>query len=203
MTPELAALAVHDLKNALGILEGDLAALEANPEVELARIARRHCEQMRRELVAFLTLYRDEGLRAMVEDESPQAFVQHLSTSVARAAPQLLAEVGPCAEVPPFWYFDARLVRLALDAALHNACRYARRVVRLDAAARDGYLVLSIEDDGPGLAATAGAGDAWSTGLGTELCRAVARAHRVGAREGSVGLFERAGGGARFELVLP
>ena len=203
MTPELAALAVHDLKNALGVLEGQLLALEANPRADGARLARLQCEQMRRELVAFLTLYRDEGLRAIVEDESPQALVQHLATSIQRAAPQLQTRVGACAEVPPFWYFDVRLVRLALDAALHNACRYARSVVTLDAALRDGYLVLSVEDDGPGLAASAGAGDAWSTGLGTELCRAVARAHRVGSREGSVQLFDRPQGGARFELVLP
>ncbi len=203
MTPELAALAVHDLKNALGVLEGQLLALELEPRAEAARTARLHCEQMRRELVAFLTLYRDEGLRAIVDDESPQALMQHLSASLARTAPRLQAHVGACADVPPFWYFDVRLVRLALDAALHNACRFARRAVTLDAAQRDGYLVLSVEDDGPGLAATAGAGDAWSTGLGTELCRAVARAHCSGGREGSVALFDRKGGGARFELVLP
>ena len=203
MTPELAALAVHDLKNALGVLEGQLLALELEPRAEAARTARLHCEQMRRELVAFLTLYRDEGLRAIVDDESPQALMQHLSTSLARTAPKLQAHLGLCVDVPPFWYFDVRLVRLALDAALHNACRFARHVVLLDAAQRDGFLVLSVEDDGPGLAATAGAGDAWSTGLGTELCRAVARAHRSGGREGSVALFDRKGGGARFELVLP
>ena len=122
---------------------------------------------------------------------------------MARRAPTLQARLGACAEAPPFWYFDMRLVRLALDAALHNACRYARAVVTLDAVQRDGYLVLSVEDDGPGLAATAGAGDAWSTGLGTELCRSVARAHRSGERVGSVALFDRPQGGARFELVLP
>ena len=203
MTPELAALAVHDLKNALGWLEGQLLALEANPQAEAACAARLHCEQMRRELVAFLTLYRDEGLRAIVDDESPQALMQHLCGGMARRAPTLQARLGTCAEAPPFWYFDMRLVRLALDAALHNACRYARAAVTLDAAQRDGYLVLSVEDDGPGLAATAGAGDAWSTGLGTELCRSVARAHRSGERVGSVALFDRPQGGARFELVLP
>jgi signal transduction histidine kinase len=203
MSPELAALAVHDLKNALGTLEAQLLALEANPHAEAARSARLHCEQMRREMVAFLTLYRDEGLRALVEDESPLALVQHLAGSAGRAAPQLQVQAMRCDDAPQFWYFDVRLVRLALDAALHNACRYARSAVRIDATHRDGYLVLSVEDDGPGLAATAGAGDAWSTGLGTELCRAVARAHRVGERQGSVSLQDLPQGGARFELCLP
>jgi signal transduction histidine kinase len=203
MSPQLAALAVHDLKNALGVLEGQLLALEAKPEAAGAHSARLHCEQMRRELVAFLTLYRNEDLRAIVEDESPRALMQHLCRTVARAAPQLQFELDVAADAPPFWYFDLRLVRLALDAALHNACRYARGLITLGAEQREGYLVFTVQDDGPGLRATAGAGDAWSTGLGTELCREVARAHRCGERVGSVALFDTAQGGARFELALP
>lgn len=206
MSPELAALAVHDLKNALGSLEGQLQALEADPQPAAARSARALCEQLRRETVAFLTLYRGEGLRAVVDDESPQALLQSLLPRDADAG-AVRVELSDRAESPPFWYFDARLVRLALDAALHNARRFARSHVWLDAELRDEYLVLSVSDDGPGLAATASTPSAWSTGLGTELCRAVARAHRNGAREGSIELFDRQHegrvAGARFELILP
>lgn len=201
MTPELAALAVHDLKNALGVLDAQLETLEADPSPDRARTARLHCAHLRRELVAFLSLYRGEALRAMVDDESPRSVLeaaQRQAEASARVA--VVVEVG--ADVPAFWYFDARLVRLALDAALHNACRFARTRVTLGASRRGADLVLSVDDDGPGLAAEA-AGDAWSTGLGTELCRAVARAHELQGRTGEVRLFDRAEGGARFELVLP
>lgn len=207
MTPELAALAVHDLKNALGGLEAQLEQLERAPQAHTARRAREQCTQLRREMVAFLTLYRGEGLRAMLEDESPSGLLEALARDRQAMADGAKVQVQVVdtlsAPAPSFWYFDARLVRLALEAALHNACRYARSQVWLQASERDGFLTFSVEDDGPGLAATAGEKTAWSTGLGTELCRAVARAHEHLGRVGSVNLHSRAGGGARFELVLP
>ena len=210
MNPQLAALAVHDLKNALGSLEGELFALEADPSEAKARAARRHCVQLRQRFVAFLTLYRAaDELRAMVSDESPQEFIAGIARH-AEPEPGATARLlcGPGAASPAFWYFDPRLVRLAIDAALHNALRFARREVVIDSAERDGWLVISIDDDGPGLGPEGGALEAddgadWSTGLGTELCRAVARAHRNGDREGRVTLANRPQGGARFELWLP
>jgi signal transduction histidine kinase len=167
--------------------------------------------------VAFLTLYRGEGLRALLEDESPSELLQALARDRLALSPTPRLVLTERLEAPPptFWYFDARLLRLALDAALDNACRYAHGTVWLEAAERDGALVFAIEDDGPGFAATAEAaaarrGDSesaaragWNTGLGTELCRAVARAHVHQGRSGAVHLLPRAGGGARFELVIP
>jgi signal transduction histidine kinase len=200
MNPQLAALAVHGLKNALGALEGQLVALEFRLSPEQARRARLHCERLRRQMVAFLTLYRADEMRAMVDDESPTDLLEALAAA-ARDSAQVAVDVCPCETAPPFWHYDARLVELALDAALHNACRYAKRRVVLDAAERDGYLVFTIDDDGPGLGATEG--DAWSTGLGTELCKAVAQAHRNGVRVGRIELGNRPQGGARFELMLP
>lgn len=201
MDAQLAALVVHDLKNALGQLETQLLMVEQQPSSEGVAGARRHCEQLRRDLVAFLTLYRGEGLRASVEDESPRSLLESLADAAQRSGHRLDIVLGPLAAAPPFWFFDPRLVRLALDAALNNACRYARERVWLDAEVQDDTLVFFIEDDGPGPAHSK-PGE-WSTGLGTELCRAVARAHRNGARGGSVELLPRPGGGARFELRLP
>ena len=203
MNPQVAALAVHDLKNALGALEGVLGALEADPSAARAGAARRHCAQLRRRFVAFLTLYSaSDSLQAQVADESPQEL---LAGIVRHAEPEPGASarlrLGDCAGAPAYWYLDHRLVRLAIDAALHNALRFARREVVLDARVQEGWLVVSVDDDGPGLAA--GAAAEASTGLGPELCRAVARAHRHGEREGQVRLLDRPGGGARFELWLP
>ena len=67
---------------------------------------------------------------------------------------------------------------------------------------RDAHLVFTVSDDGPGLGTAQGeaAHQALNTGLGTELCRAVARAHRHGQQMGRVELFNRPDGGAQFEL---
>jgi signal transduction histidine kinase len=214
MNPQLAALAVHDLKNALGALEGELGALEADPDRELARAARRHCAQLRQRFVAFLLLYRDSGdLRALSSDESPLEFLRGIVANAPDAndaGAVVSTRLGACENAPPYWFFDVRLLRLALDAALHNAWRFARSEVRVDARMEDDFLVISIDDDGPGLGSLGtGTGDgedaaaSWSTGLGTELCRAVARGHTNGNREGWVRLADRPQGGARFEIGLP
>lgn len=203
MRPELAALVVHDLKNALGVLEARLEGLAQQPEARTAREAQRLCADMRGRFITFLTLYRDDGaLAACCEDESPRGFLAGLAARIVPPGGAAPARLGACAQAPPFWYFDFRLVRLALEAALHNAWRFARSEVLLDARQEGGYLVLSVDDDGPGLGALDPDGDASATGLGTELCRAVARAHGTEERPGQVKLFDRSQGGARFELWL-
>jgi signal transduction histidine kinase len=210
MNPQAAALAVHDLKNELGGLEGLLAEIEAAPDRPRAAAARRRCSDLRRRFVAFLLLYRDgDDMQALPADESPLALLQSVVGKVADAPPGVALRLGDCRDAPPFWFFDVRLLRLALDSAMHNALRFARSEVIVDAALHGRHLVISIDDDGPGpgpgpeSAAPADAGDPMSTGLGTALCRAVARAHRHDGTEGWVSLAARPGGGARFEIALP
>jgi len=202
------ALIVHDLKNELGFLEDRLSHLAGNPDPALAGQAHRLCVHLRQRLVMYLTLYGGSGpLRAHCDDESPA----ELLTAVARrhdgtAGIQVSASGGADpAPAPDWWFLDRRLVEMALDAALHNALRYAGTQVRLTQHVDGGVLVLGVEDDGPGLAAAPAADTSGGTctGLGTALCRAVAQAHGPG---GAVRLFNRASdgsGGARFELRLP
>ena len=202
MRQELAALVVHDLKNAVGVLEAQLCALQAAPDQALAALAHRQCMDMRRRFMAFLLLYGAQGeLRASPTDESPQAFLGGLSTLIAGPESAAVVRLGDCRGAPACWMFDVRLVRMALESALHNAWRFARHEIVLDAHEDAGCLLFTVEDDGPG----PGHPDdcAASTGLGIELCRAVARAHGTPAGREPVRLVQRAGGGARFELRLP
>ncbi|MDC8771052.1 sensor histidine kinase [Roseateles albus] len=203
MNRELLALFVHDIKNQLGVLEAELHLLEAEPDRARAHRAHQHCSQLRQRLIAYLTLYAsdDRPMSAQAEDESPLEFLQKLLKVDSRpdGAPLRLGEVS---QAPPFWYFDARLVLLAMEAALHNAWRFARSDVLLGAAQVDAYLVLSVEDDGLGLGSKDPSSRS-STGLGMELCAAVARAHRNGERQGRVLLAPRPEGGTKFEIWLP
>lgn len=200
------ALIAHDLKNALGSLEGELESLIDDPSPAMAHSAYVRCTELRRQFVQFLTVYGTGGdMHAHCEDESPKDVlelvyragqIRHLSLP---NAPRVLLEASP--DAPSYWYFDQRLVHMALDAAFHNASRFAHSQVTLGLRMQDGYLVFVIDDDGAGL----GAADpsAASTGLGSDLCRAVAQAHRSGARQGRIDLQNRPEGGARFELWLP
>ncbi len=202
MNPTLAALVIHDLKNALGVLEEQLVALEAQPSPVLARNARNNCSELRSRFVAFLLLYGGDGeLRAVVSDESPSDFVSAQVQLAQQINSSVETVLGDCSQAPPFWYFDSRLVRLALDAALHNAWRFAKSRVELSIRLDGNCLGFLIDDDGPGLGAIDEEDSA--TGLGTELCREVAEAHVNNSRHGFVRIANRPEGGARFELWLP
>lgn len=206
MDPAVATLAIHDLKNALGGLETRLVLLVSTPSTEAAQAALSECQSLRRTFVQFLMAYGVDGpMRARVNDESPAELMQALARDTALAHPQLSVHVRDDTPAPAFWYFDAHLVRMALDAALDNAARFARGHLWLEAIQDDDVLVLRVDDDGPGLGGPAREPDLapHSTGLGTALCRQVAQAHRLEGRCGEVTLTDRPGGGTRFELRLP
>ena len=222
----LHALLAHDVKNALGVLEQQLAELAQASRPELAREAHAQCVALRQRLVMMLTLLpahdlvaapedlvsdtlpacrKDDPLPVLRTEESPIDFLCSVQRRTPRPRRDAELSVGACVAAPPVWTFDAHLVRLALDAALHNAWRFARRHVHLDAFAEDGHLVFTVTDDGPGPSpdTTRGTGsDAASTGLGTALCEAVARAHGTPERPGLARVMPVPGGGARFELWL-
>lgn len=203
MNNEMLALLVHDIKNQLGVLEAELSLLEAEPEQGRAHRAHQHCAQLRQRLIAYLLMYSGSGNRmtASASDESPFEFLNSLLNVSSRPDGAPL-RVDSCEDAPPFWYFDPRLVRIAMEAALHNAWRFARSDVLMSARQSGDFLVLSIDDDGPGLGAEDPSAES-STGLGIELCTAVAKAHNTEAHEGRVELLPRPEGGTRFEMWLP
>jgi signal transduction histidine kinase len=102
----------------------------------------------------------------------------------------------------------ARLVRNLLD----NAARHARGHVAVSVEARDGEVVLTVDDDGPGIPADerarvfdrftrldeGRARDAGGVGLGLPVVRAVVERHA-----GTVTVEDAPIGGARFVVTLP
>lgn len=205
MNPQLTAVIVHDLKNALGALEGQLAALTVDLEHQQALQAHTTCVALREKLIGFLTLYKasEHGLRARVEALSPDDFLQAL----IRNHPVIQPVGHPQIEIiiddtamPAIAFFDENLTGMALDAALQNALRFAKSRIRIACTKRDDEIVFTIQDDGPGLGITE---EKPSTGLGMALCEAIAHAHQNEDRHGSAQLQSLADGGALFTLRLP
>lgn len=202
------ALIAHDLKNALGGLEGELSRLIDDPSPVMAQRAHLHCSELRRQFIQFLTLYgaRTEGLTPHCEDESPQALLEGLQrvwdAKLKVDEHPLSIRIATPQRAPAFWFFDHRLVRLALDAAIHNAVRFARSQVTLDVHEEDGWLIWRVMDDGDGLGTEDPAADS-ATGLGTALSEAVATAHRSQGRAGHIDLKSIAGQGTEFTMALP
>ncbi len=212
---EVLALIAHDLKNALGGLEAELARMSEAPTADAARNAHLQCQDLRQQFVQFLTLYGAEQgqLRALCEDESPSDVLASLQTRwlgrLQTSGSPVHVEVAMAPDTPPFAHFDRRLVYMALDAAVHNASRFARQQITLSVLpqVRQGHagLLYLVDDDGPGL----GHHDdlATATGLGTSLCHAVALAHRLGALQGHSELITLGDAdhptGCRYSLWLP
>jgi len=205
MKDALVTTVVHDLKNALASLTVSIAhiakrtvgsELESDTQkVHAATVA------LSQRLVSFLTLYRSRqtGLSAQLRDNCPGDFLGEVAAGLVLPPENISIKISIGADSPAFWFFDDYLVRMALEAAVHNALKFTRSEIHLGCGMKDGFLVFSVADDGPGL----GIHGEPSTGLGTTLCQEIARAHTNGELVGKVELQSGAEGGALFELWLP
>lgn len=201
MDAKLAAIIVHDIKNSLGVLEGQLRSLAADSADERANQAHVTCLTLQEKLIGFLTLYKasSQGLTAQIEALSPQDFLsgllRHLTINQS-GLDVVINEDG----MPLIAFFDENLVGLALEAALQNATRFARSRIELSCHKNGSGIVFVVRDDGPGI----GTQEAKpSTGLGMDLCKAIAGAHVKGDKRGEALLANHPDGGAQFELHLP
>jgi K+-sensing histidine kinase KdpD len=202
MDSKLAAVIVHDIKNALGVLEGELQRMTIQPTREQALLAHETCTSLREKLIGFLTLYKasSQGLVARIEAHNPEDFLKALLRERITNRPELNISLRT-QDMPVLGFFDEYLVGLALEAALQNATRFAHSVIEISCTGHDsGDLLFTIRDDGTGLGATE---ETRSTGLGIELCNAIAQAHCKGDKRGSVSLHDHPDGGALFQLRLP
>jgi two-component system, OmpR family, sensor kinase len=208
---QFVADASHELRTPLTSI---LANLELLAEVldgergEAAHSALRSSQRMRRLVGDLLLLARADAKRQMPREP----------TDVGRVLVEAAAELGPMADGHELTV-DAdeavvdgardELHRMALN-LMENAIRHTPEGTHVSArvAATNGQVVLTVEDDGPGVPEelrdriferfVRGAGDRGSSsGLGLSIVRAVAQSHG-----GSVEL-EPAIHGARFVVRLP
>jgi len=201
MDAKLAAIIVHDIKNSLGVLEGELRVLAGDSADERAGHAHLTCLTLQEKLIGFLTLYKasSQGLTAQVDALSPQDFLQGLLRHITinqSGLDVVIDEEG----MPLIAFFDENLVGLALEAALQNATRFARSRIELGCRKNGGGVIFTVRDDGPGIGTQE---IKPSTGLGMDLCKAIAGAHVKGDNKGEALLANHPDGGAQFELHLP
>ena len=160
------------------------------------------CLNLQDRLVGFLTLYKasSQGLMPDIEPVPPEPFLHALLEQLQAASPAVTLSLDLNA-MPAVAFFDENLIALALEAALRNALRFARSRITVGCVQHQDYLSFTVADDGPGLGAAKGKNT--STGLGMELCSAIAMAHIRNDRTGAALLGNRPEGGALFELRLP
>lgn len=215
----MTTLLVHDLKNILSVIKGNLDFLSTTGLTESERDeavgdARRAADQLLEMIVDLLDIGRAEEGNLTVD-----MTMLRVGTTVREVVDQLRVNAQAkgitlsctCASDPRA-LFDGKLLRRVLQNLLNNAFRYVAIRGRIDVtvevhAAR---CVIRISNDGPPIdpqlrahlfdkygVTHAGQGQT-NRGLGLYLCRLVVDAH-----DGSIAIVDRPGWGATFEIQIP
>ena len=204
-----AADLAHGLKTPLAVLAQEAERARAEGASELAATIAHQVERMRRQVEYHLAHARAEGAGA---DPAARCSVAASALGLARTLERLHAERGLAIRVDAAEAHAVRCEREDLDEMLgnllDNACKWARSTVSLTSRLEADRLVLTVEDDGPGLDASLREAvlqrgvradeSAPGSGLGLAIVRDLAQLYG-----GSIRLERSAAGGLRAVLRLP
>lgn len=197
---DILASGVHDAKNQLFIAESMIAAVEAEHGIAMgeARYAiEAAADRLSRTLLAYHLLRHDAKL-AVTPVIVGDICAEVMLAQQRHLAGKDIALTLDC-RVPDEWPLDRDLVTDMLNNAVQNAGRHARQHIRLSACCQDGWLLLRVEDDGPGFTSIPP-----EQGTGLMVAERLAHIHVRRERQGSLNLSNGGElGGARVELRLP
>ncbi|MBU2976923.1 HAMP domain-containing sensor histidine kinase [Alteromonas sp. C1M14] len=216
------AAAVHDMKNSLCLLIQSIESLteQIPPDngTAIEQVANVHYEASRlnTNLVQILSLYRAEldKLPITVDECFVDDLFEDVLSSVRIYSEQKQLKVTSCIDGVISWYLDRELIFLLVNDVVINAMRYGTSRLHVSAEVVDDFLILRVEDDGPGYppAMLARSTEELSdfhvsqgrTGLGLYFARLIANAHSKGLRIGEISLTNGGTlGGSVFEVRLP
>ncbi|EKZ95458.1 MULTISPECIES: ATP-binding protein [Cupriavidus] len=208
----------HELKTPLARLEFGLALLQSpdageRKRQQALRADVRELDDLVTELLTLSSLEQGERHLALVK-VSVSELLDSVAASVSHdVADHTLTLAVTVAGAPTYHVCDPKLVARALLNLIRNSTRYAHRSISLRASSgAGGSLVLTVEDDGPGIPAadrvrvfepfhrldSSRDRHTGGFGLGLAIVRRVALIHG-----GDVRLDSGSWGGARFMMTLP
>ncbi len=209
-----AADASHELRSPLTRMRSELEVDVAHPSsADLAATHRSVLEEIDRLehlMDDLLTLARSDAGRMTVELREFDV-TEVVAGEIARLRETTSFDVAMESE-PKRILGDPAGISRAMRNLLDNAARHARRRISVDVASRDGSVVISVTDDGPGVPAgseeavferfarldEARSAQAGGTGLGLAIVRDIVDRHG-----GTVAVDSRHRPGARFVMTLP
>jgi signal transduction histidine kinase len=199
----------HGLKTPLALLALEADRASAAGQEEVAAALREQVGRMRRQIDYHLAHARAAASGAAA---SARTSVADCANGLARTLPRLYADRNISIEVRVDASHSVRVQREDLDEMLgnllDNACKWTRTRVLIDSAPAGDSLTITVDDDGPGLAADmreqvlqrgvrADEKEAGS-GLGLAIVSDLAELY-----QGSIALRESPLGGLRVTLTLP
>ncbi len=213
---------VHDMKNSLGMLLNTLDELIGDCELrgcttsDLFPKIQYEAKRVNNNLIQLLTIYKigESQYPLNISHNSVFDFIeeQSLLNKPLLDFKNIDIEID-CAE-DLFWAFDRDLVAGVLNNVLNNSFRYAKDKIKISAIRKDGFLIISLEDNGSGYPESmltsdldSGKGTSFqtgSTGLGLYFSSTVAKMHKNKGNEGSVCISNGCSyGGGCFTIKLP
>jgi signal transduction histidine kinase len=216
------AVAIHDMKNSLSLLlqtiEDLSKSLPPSEDISRQHIVDLHYEanRMNTTLVQILSLYRVEldALPLNIDECFMEDLVYELIESNKTYTKQKNISYKVDVESELSWFTDKDLLFLLMSDVIVNAIRYGASEISISAIVDDGYLCITVEDNGPGypqsmLDMSAASMESLCvsegrTGLGLFFARMIAQTHKNKNRQGSIKLSNNcATGGSTFKVLLP
>jgi len=199
----------HGLKTPLTILSQEADRVEAEGNKEVASVIHQQVERMRRQVDYHLAHARAAGSGTTLGIHCP---VLASAEGLARTLLRIYAGRGLDIRVDVLLEHSIRGQREDLDEMLgnllDNACKWAKSTVTLRSLEEDDYIVILVDDDGPGIPRTMrdevlqrgvrADETAPGSGLGLSIVRDLAELYR-----GSISLEDSPMGGLRARLRLP
>jgi len=220
--PAFLASMAHDMKNSLNMLLNTLDEVISTCTPDKCK-SHRHLSLIQYEatrvnfnLIQLLTLYKIDRDQFSV-NISHYPVAELLEENILQNKPLLdFKDIEICTECSDdlTWFLDSNLLSGVINNILNNAYRYASKRILIRADENNGWLVISVEDDGKGYpeemlgtGVRNGGGTSFktgSTGLGLYFSSMVAKLHKNKDREGFISISNGgAYGGGCFTITLP
>jgi K+-sensing histidine kinase KdpD len=223
---DILASTMHDTKNSLGMLYNTLDALMSQCQGKECAFQKDHfllqyeLRRLNHNFIRMLSLYKAKKASFPISLDY-HSVSDCLDEAIVVNEP-LLTSKGIDIELQCptdlFWSFDKELIMGILDSMLNNEYLYTKDKLMVSAKREDGYLVIQLEDNGPGYpeyflidsrekSSLAGSHVSFltgSTGLGLYFSVLVVKSHISDGREGFIRTMN--GGsynGSVFSLYLP
>jgi signal transduction histidine kinase len=230
-TPEfdystLLANSIHEVKNSLNMLlnsvDEALITSDADNNTEISKIFSQIQYEGKRvndDLVGLLAIYRikNEQYNANIDEYSVREFLQeNISQHEVMIRHRKIEETLECDD-DLYWFFDRDLITGVISNVVNNLYKYTKDKLVISAYKEDGYLVIKVQDNGPGYPDNMIFShdeedvhqknicfDNANTGLGLYFSRLVAELHK---NKGQIGYITTTNdgidGGGCFSLYLP
>ena len=215
------ASTVHDMKNSLSLLMGELdnlgQKLETDSDNQQAVSSSRYeSSRINQSLMQLLTLYKLENnqLSIQITEVEVADFIEDCIATHSLLAENNGIQLEVDCDDSTIWFFDQDMVGIAINNILGNSIRYTKKKLLLSVKVVDSHLIIQIDDDGQGYPESMIEDpehfikkvnySTGSTGLGLFFSATIAHNHQRSGRQGSIRLTnDGLLNGGSFQISLP